>query len=257
LANAEKLLAEIEPERDYPYQYICYRITDFRPDSYPDLLISGVDLDHDLRPFVKALNQCTPALAEETVAEPVLTLDEISKQLNVSTKTIRRWRKRGLVGVRVVRNGRRQVGFVQSVVDRFLVTNREQVERGSRFSQLTEVEKEDIVRRARRLARVGGGTLTEVSKRVARRLGRSIETVRYTIKNFDRAHPEQALFPEVTGPLDSTTKLTIFSSYRRGIAVETLAKRFHRTRNSVYRVIHEMRAQRLLDQPLEYIYHSS
>ena len=39
--------------------------------------------------------------------------------------------------------------------------------------------------------------------------------------------------------------------------METLARRFHRTRNSVYRIINEMRAQRLLDQPLEYIYHPS
>src|SRR5205085_3456394 len=43
----------------------------------------------------------------------------------------------------------------------------------------------------------------------------------------------------------------------RGISVDTLAKRFHRTRTSVYRVINEVRAQRLLDQPLEYISHPS
>ena len=55
--------------------------------------------------------------------EPVLTLEEISKQLNVSTKTISRWRDRGLVGRRIVCNGRRQVGFLQSLVDRFLAAN--------------------------------------------------------------------------------------------------------------------------------------
>src|SRR5262249_18978341 len=57
--------------------------------------------------------------------------------------------------------------------------------------------------------------------------------------------------------LDDATKDMIFSSYRRGISVDTLAKRFHRTRTSVYRVINEVRAQQLLDQPLEYIYHPS
>ena len=36
-----------------------------------------------------------------------------------------------------------------------------------------------------------------------------------------------------------------------------LAKRFQRTRTSMYRVINEVRAQRLLDQPLDYIYHPS
>ncbi len=255
VARAERLLTEIDANKVYPYQYVCFRITEFRPDSYPDLLIPGTDLENDLCRMIEELVRRTPAVPVEEVPEPVLTLEQMSKQLNVSTKTISRWRRCGLVGRKVVCNGRSQVGFVQSVVDHFLLANQDRVARGSRFSQLSEEEKEEILRRARRLLRVSGGTLTEVSRRIARRLGRSPETVRYTIKNFDRAHPDQALFPDVTGPLDSDTKQIIYSSYRRGISVDTLAKRFRRTRTSMYRVINEVRAQRLLDQPLEYIDH--
>jgi RNA polymerase sigma factor (sigma-70 family) len=149
------------------------------------------------------------------------------------------------------------VGYLRSLVDRFLAANQERVERGGRFSQLSEIEKEEILRRAKRLARVSSGTLTEISRRIGRRLGRSAETIRYTIKNFDRSHPEQALFPAVTGPLAEETKQVIYASYRRGIPVETLAKRFQRTRTSIYRVINEARARRLLDQPLDYIYNTS
>jgi RNA polymerase sigma factor (sigma-70 family) len=257
LTRAEKLLAEIDPVKQYPYQFVCFRITDFRPDSFPDLLIDGRDLEHDLCLMIELLARSTPAVPVEAVPEPVLTLDQISKRLNVSTKTISRWRNRGLVSRRVVCNGRSQVGFVQSVVDRFLASNQDRVQKSSRFSQLSDEEKEEILRRARRLSRVSGGTLTEVSRRIARRLGRSPETVRYTIKNFDREHPEQALFPAVTGPLDADTKQVIYSSYRRGISVDTLAKRFGRTRTSVYRVINETRAERLLEQPLEHIPHPS
>ncbi len=104
---------------------------------------------------------------------------------------------------------------------------------------------------------MGAGSLTEISKRIARRLGRSPETVRYTIKNFDREHPEQALFPSVNGTFDPTTKLLIFNSFRRGVPVETLAKRFSRTRSSMYRVLNEIRAQRLMEQRIDYIYHDS
>src|SRR5207302_1369064 len=111
---------------------------------------------------------------------------------NVSTKTVRRWRERGLVGRRFLSHGRHLVGFAASDVERFATENQERVERSSRFSQLTEDEKGDILRRARRLSRVEGGTLTEVSRRIARRLGRSVETIRYTIKNHDREHPDQA-----------------------------------------------------------------
>jgi RNA polymerase sigma factor (sigma-70 family) len=257
LARAERLLAELDPNKQYPYQYVCYRVTEFRPDSYPDLFIEGRDLEHDLWLMIECLARTTPPVPVESVPEPVLTLEQISKRLNVSTKTISRWRQRGLVSRRVLCNGRKQVGFVQSVVDRFLKSNQEHVEKSSRFSQLSEEEKEDILRRAKRLSRVSGGTLTEVSRRIARRLGRSPETVRYTIKNFDREHPDQALFPSVTGPLDRETKQVIYSSYRRGIPVDTLAKRFRRTRTSVYRVINEERARQLLEQPLDYLYHDS
>jgi len=250
LARAERLLTEIDQGRQYPYPFVCFRVTDYRPDSYSDLLIEGQDLVHDLQLMIESLT--VPA---DPTVETVITLDEISKKLNVSTKTIRRWRKLGLVGRRVICNGKTQIGYTQAVIDRFLASNPDRVRKGGQFSQMSEVEKEEILRRAKRLSRVHGGTLTEVSRRIARKLGRSAETIRYTIKNFDREHPDQALFPNLTGPLDKDTKEIIYSSYRRGIAVDTLAKRFQRTRTSVYRVINEVRAQRLLDQPLEYIPH--
>jgi RNA polymerase sigma factor (sigma-70 family) len=249
LGRVEKLLTEIEPGKQYPYQYICYRITEFRPESYPDLLVEGRDLDHDLRQMAEMLRPV------ELAVEPVWTLEEVSKHLRVSTKTIRRWKSRGLLGMRMITNGRQQIGFPKSVVEQFLAKNREHVERGSRFSQLTDEDKDEILRRARRLSRVTGGTLTEISRRIARRMDRSVETIRYTIKNWDREHPEQAMFPNLTGPLEEAAKQVIYNSYRRGITVETLAKRFNRTRTSMYRVINEVRAQRLLEQPLDYMYH--
>jgi RNA polymerase primary sigma factor len=184
-------------------------------------------------------------------------MEQMSRRLNVSTKTLSRWRHRGLVGRRVVSNGRQQLGYLQSVVNRFMAANKDRVEKSGRFSQLTDDEREDILRRAKRLSRVSMSTLTDVSRRVARRLGRSIEAVRYTIRNYDREHPDQALFPNRDGTLTATNKQTLYSLHRRGISVETLAKRYHRTRNSMYRIVNEVRAQRLLSQPLDYIYNES
>ncbi len=258
LGRAERLLTEIDDIKDYPYQFVCFRITDFRPDSYPDLLIPGSELKHDLCLLITELAKSMPAVPVESMQEPVMTLDQMSERLQVSTKTINRWRRRGLIGLPVVYNGRRQVGFLPSLVEPFLSANQERVERSARFTQLSDGEKEEILRRARRFARVGTGSLSEISRRIARRLGRSPETIRYTIKNFDREHPDQALYPPLmSGPLDTETQGLIYSSYRRGIPVETLAKRFHRTRNSMYRVINEVCAKRLLERPVECIYNAS
>jgi RNA polymerase primary sigma factor len=238
--QARRLLGEIEPGKRYPYQFVCFRVTGFRPDAHADLLIDGAALAGDLREMIRLLDD-------------VVTLEEVSTRLNVSTKTIRRWRKFGLEGKLILRHGKRQLSFRQSLVEDFLATQRDRVERGGRFSQMTDAEREEVLRRAKRLSHIGGGTLTEVSRRIARRVGRSVEAIRYTIKNYDREHPDQALFPNLTGPLNAETKQIIYSSFRRGIKVDTLAKRFQRTRTSMYRVINEVRAQRLLEQPLDYI----
>jgi len=257
LQRAERLLAEVIDSKQYPYQFVCYRITDYRPDSYPDLVMTGEELRHDLGLLIAELAGSLPAIPIEEVTEPVLTLEQLSEKLNVTTKTLNRWRKRGLIGLPILCKGRRQVGFLPSVVGPYLDTYKDRVAQSGRFSQMSDLEREDILRRARRLARVSSSNLTEVSKRISRRLGRSTEAVRYTIKNFDREHPEQAMFPGTNGPLNTEAKQLIFNSFRRGIAVDALARRFQRTRTSIYRVVNEMRAQRLLDQPLDYIYHAS
>ena len=41
LHRAERLLAEIDLARQYPYQFICFRLTEYRPDSYPCLLYTS------------------------------------------------------------------------------------------------------------------------------------------------------------------------------------------------------------------------
>lgn len=252
LQRAEQLLQETDPEKTYSYQYVNYRLTNFRTELFPDLQIEGADLIHDLRQMIETLS--VPA---DAVKEPMLTLEEVSRRWNVSTKTIRRWRERGLVGRRIVRDGRYQLEFPQSAIDRFMAANKTRVERSSRFSQLSDTEKDEILRRAKRLSRVGVGTLTEVSRRIGRRVGRSAETVRYTIRNYDRQHPGELLFPDSGTPISEETKQLICNAHRRGISVEKLAKRFGRSRRAINVALCENRARRLLDKPLEYIYHPS
>jgi RNA polymerase sigma factor (sigma-70 family) len=104
---------------------------------------------------------------------------------------------------------------------------------------------------------MSNGSLTEISRRIARRLGRSPETVRYTIKNFDRQHPGDALFPTSSGPVPEEAKQSMFSLFRRGIGVESLSQQFRRNRGVIYRAIHEMQARQLLSQASEPVPHLS
>ena len=249
--RAEKLLGELDAGRTYTYEYLCYRITDFRPESFPNLKLSGKDAGHDLRLFVEDLSDAADVPAT-SAGEHVWTVEELSKLFKVSTKTISRWRQQGLVSRRFVFDGRKRVGFLKSSVDQFVAHNEDRVRRGSSFSQLNDEEREDIVERARRLARAGA-CLADVTRRVAKKMNRSVETIRYTLKQFDREHPELAIFPHLTGPLTEEGKKEIYQQYRRGAPIEALARRYHRTRTSIYRVINEMRALRIMELPLDFI----
>lgn len=266
IANAQKLLGEVDPGKAYPYQYVCFRVTDYRSDAHADLRISGEDLRHDLTLFIRRVEKSVPPVPAEQTVEPMLTLEEVSKRFNVSTKTISRWRVKGLTARRVKVNGRSQLGFPTVAVEKFVADHKVLVEKGARFSHLTDAEKEDILRMAREL-RDNGRTLTESSKSIATKLGRSPEAVRYTIKNFDRMHPEAALYPHVAGPLTDAAKHQIYLAKRQhdddlknakptGETVNLIAKRFGRTRSSMYRVVNEVRAKELVRTPVDYIYNA-
>jgi RNA polymerase primary sigma factor/RNA polymerase sigma factor len=250
--RAERLIGELEPRKLYSYEYLCYRITEYRPDAGTPNTMSGAEASHDLRLFVEDVSDAADIRAEDA-GEPVHTVEELSKLFKVSTKTISRWRRQGLISRRFIFEGRKRVGFLRSSVERFVEQNQERVKRGEKFSQLSASERDEIVDRARRLAR-SGQCPSEVARRVSQQMGRSVETIRYTLKQFDDRHPELAVFPNRSGPLNDETKCKVYQQFRRGVPVEVLAKRHCRTRTSIYRIVNEMRARRILELPLDYIY---
>jgi RNA polymerase primary sigma factor len=249
--RAERLLTEIDPGRVYPYDYLCFRITDFRPTSFANTKLSGEQASHDLRLFVEDLTDAASVPADRA-GEEVLTVDELAKKFNVSTKTISRWRQQGLVSRRFVFDGRKRVGFLRSSVERFVGENTERVQRGSNFSQMSEEERDEIVSRARRLA-AAGGCPSDIARRIATKMNRSVETIRYTLKQFDQEHSDLAVFPANTGPLSDETKQKIYEQHRRDVPAEELAKRYCRTKTSIYRIVNEMRAKRIWELPLDYM----
>ncbi|MEO1615725.1 MAG: sigma-70 family RNA polymerase sigma factor [Planctomycetota bacterium] len=251
-AAAESLLAEVEPERDYSYDYLTFRITNYRSDRSARHNIASADLTHDLRLLIEDLSELADLSVEE-VAEQVHTVQDLSRQFNVSTKTISRWREAGLVSRRLLFGGRKRIGFLNSSVEHFVANNRAKIQRGERFSQLSEDEKTEIIERARQLVE-GGAALADVTRLLSNQMGRSAETIRYTLKNFDADNTSIAIFPHHRGVLTDDDKRSIFSQYLSGISVPQLCRRFNRTRTSIQRILVDMRRQRIMELPLDYIY---
>lgn len=248
---AERLLEELEPNRVYPYAYLCYRVTQFHPQEHARLPISGEEAIHDLRLLIEDLTNAAEIPVEQA-GQRVWTVEELCDYFRVSPKTISRWRRDGLTARRFVFGGRKRVGFLQSSVDRFVEQRAERVRRSGRFSQLSQAERDWILRRARRMA-AAGICLQDAAKRLAHRLGRSLETIRAAIRKFDQQYPQLAIFPDHTGPIRAETRRKIYQEYRLGQSAAELAKKYCRSKTSIHRIIAEARAEQILQFPLEYI----
>jgi RNA polymerase primary sigma factor len=253
MLQAERLFDELRPDAEYPYQDLCQRLTGYKPESYPDLSIPGDEAQHDLRLLIEDLSDSVD-LKADAMPEEVYTVDQVSKRFNVSTKTVDRWRERGLVSFRLVFGNRKRIGFLASSLDRFARTHADDISRGAKFSQLSEVERDQIIERARRMAR-HGGCPSEISKRIARTMGRATETIRYTLKAYDETHPDAAIFPAAGPTMTDQGKADIMRLFREGQSVDEISRRFCRTKSSVYRIVTEMRARRLLELSIEFMAH--
>ncbi len=253
--RAEKLLGEIDFQRDYPFEFIYFRITEVRPEANSRKMVRGEDAAHDLRLFVEDVTDSLD-LPIEDAPEPVHTVDDLSRMFNVSTKTISRWRDQGLVSRRFVTEGRKRVGFLHSSVERFVAKNKRRVRRGKVFSQLTKDERAEIIERARSIAK-SGASLSEVARRVAETVDRSAETIRYTIKNFDRKYPAQAVFPVARKHLTLDEKEAIYRGFVRGQEVGQLARQYSRARSTIVKVINESRAAIIAELPLDCVMNDS
>ncbi|MDX2036962.1 MAG: sigma-70 family RNA polymerase sigma factor [Isosphaeraceae bacterium] len=259
IERAETLLAELVDEKRYPYDYICYRITGFRPEAMPDSILDGTDARNDVRLFIEDLS-ATLEIPVEQAGEPVWTVEEVSRRHNVSTRTVNRWRAQGLVARRFLIDGKLKVGFLESSLERFVDGHRAQVERGTRFRSVSEAERDEIIHRARRMSRVAGRqSRTEIARRIAKKMGRSPETIRLIIEKHNTDAVERPIFPPSSSPLDEETKEKIYRLYNdgHGISLEILAKQFDRTRSSIHRVIIEMRARKILAVKVEAMPHPS
>ena len=261
LNAAEELLHSVEPQKAYPLEFVIYRITGYRPRSLHENLLTGLALQHDLGLLIERVSE-TLDVTSDTAREPVLSIDDVTERFNVTSKTIQRWRRKGLPARRFIfPDGKRRVGFLIGSVERFFAAHRDQVPLGTNLSQVDEPERLEILRRARRLAAHGVCCADEIARRIARRLNRSPVTVLHTIRRHDRQHPHDAILRHDPRPLDEEDRQRIVRGFRRGRSLKSLARKTGHTWATIYRVIMGERIERLnrrktrfIDDPL---YHQS
>jgi RNA polymerase sigma factor (sigma-70 family) len=249
--RAEQYIGTLDPAGTYGYQDLCEQVTAFRPQSYPDMQISGADAAHDLRLFVEELS-ASVNLPAENAGEPVLTVDDVSRKFNVSTKTVDRWRKRGLVSRKFQFGTKSRIGFLASSIDRFVHEHEDDVFRGSKFSQLSNNERDEIIGQAREMTRFGACP-QEVSRKLSTTFERSPETIRTALRQHDQENPGNRVFTKGGEELSPARREEMYLKFQEGTPVDTLAQEYCRTRTSVYRIIAEVRAEKLTGETIAFM----
>lgn len=254
LTRAEELLTIVDPHREYPFEFICYKITDYRPKGgISDKFISGTDLINGLTLFI---NKVATQLVQNAADQPeiILTADQIAKNISVSTKTIHRWHKKGLRGrVYIFKDGKKKLGFSQSTVDNFLAQNPGIVKKAGNFSRLTSDEKNRIIALSSELATKKRANRNQIIQQVATQTHRSPETIRMLLVKHDIESKEISPFRKSFGKMHPRDIKQLCKLYNQGIAIEELMAKYDRSRSSIYRIINNQRAKDLLAKKVSFI----
>ncbi|MCB9851013.1 MAG: sigma-70 family RNA polymerase sigma factor [Phycisphaerales bacterium] len=249
------LLGLVDAEKSYPYDMVCFHITGYRNRRNSERpAIPGDKLVGDLVTLAEHITRKN-AIPVAEVGEPVRGYEELASDLKVSTKTIRRWRKRGLMGFRVAdTDGVSRLVYLGSTVDRFVESNKSLVERGAAFKQLSASEKTKIIELARKLLSERRRKLHIVAREISEQTGRAVETIRYTLRRYDQAHPDKALFGRNGLPAAPEQQRKIWRAHEQGNDNAKIARLFGITVEEVQRNLLEMQARKLKAEPVAYIH---
>jgi RNA polymerase primary sigma factor len=254
LTAAEVLLHDLHSDKAYPIDFVVYRITGYQPKTNANTdLLTGLALQHDLGLLIEQVSDGLN-LQAASLGEPVLSIDDVTERFDVTSKTIQRWRRKGLPARRFTfADGKRRVGFFLSSVERFIAAHRDQLGSTTLCTALLDDEQSLIVRHARRLAVQCGCCENEISLRLGKKFHRTPMTVLHTLRKHDALHPDQAVLPLAAAPLTDEQLARIITGRKRGLSIKSLARKLHRPRSIVYRALVQDRVARLNKRKIRFI----
>jgi RNA polymerase primary sigma factor/RNA polymerase sigma factor len=257
LFRVEKLIQSLEPGKNYAFSRIYYAITKYSKKQDPehaDVFFETGVLRPDLRLLLAELasRHVTPV---GEIPEQILQLAEVEKRFSISSRTLYRWRKRGLFARKYIFEDKsRRLGVLSSTLDHFVENNEDLVASAQTFSRISETDKDDIIRRSREFVLSRGWNLTRISAHLANEFTRSREAIRYTLRAHDENNPDTPIFGRSKRALSDEERRSICGEYLSERAIDELLRQYDSSRNGVYGVIKDIKSGDIaLDVP-EYVY---
>jgi DNA-binding MarR family transcriptional regulator len=197
----------------------------------------------DLATFIGHLSHCLDLESNQQPRSSV-PLTEAARRLNVSSRTLQRYRQRGLVcHYLVFPDGVKRLACFEDALQRFVQQHREHVARAAAFTRVGDDVLDSMINAARETQRRRGLSLNATARRLALRYGRSHETLRGILKQHDRKSVEP-IFDD-GGAIKTREARIICRAARMGMSPSALARRLGRTTPTVHRAINVGRRQQL------------
>jgi RNA polymerase sigma factor (sigma-70 family) len=252
--RAERLIRLIDPEKLYPYDFICYKLTDYKPKEIPNSqLILGIDLVTDLAAFIAQVTRQCPVLPN-MLPEQGLMVDRLIADNEFPPKAMNEWNSLGLVQRSIIEPGGLKQVVLQGTWQWFIEKNERLVAKAAAMCQLTCDQRRRIVQQAKELYQNGELSRTDVEQILADKHLRAMETIRFILDTHDKdAELDDRIFP-VKVKLTEQVVEQIFDMFSRGVSVEQLSRTFGRSQAVISKAINQVRRQRWQSISIEYIY---
>lgn len=233
--HAESMLAVIDAEGAYPEDWVVQRITGYRPDIPAPAIIPGQALLADLAALIERLSIAAAYRAAELDGARWLAPAELARELGITTRTLQRLRRRGLLV-------RRAAGPGGKPVTRYnLDSARRLLAAGAAPASPRRVGPEETAQIARkvRVARASHSRsgATRAIAATAKEHERSPSTIRRALKKSGALRDRPAL--------SSGQRAAVLAALESGDTAAAIARRLGRTAATIHRAASLARAARL------------
>jgi len=93
----------------------------------------------------------------------------------------------------------------------------------------------------------------QIINKIAAETGRSHETIRCTLLNYEKENPNKKIFNRPSGVVSPLQISEIYKLYKQGCAVRELMEKYNRSKSSIYRLINQRRAKVILARKIDFI----
>ena len=179
LADAEAFVGDITADGEYPYELVVDRVTRYRPEGVRvGSVVPGSALLHDMTAFILRLSRRDPLLS--SLRGGALHAADVARALNVSARTLARFRSDGLV-MHHVRDagGPVRVACFPDALQAFRERAAARVDRAGRTVRMGTDARAELRSRAVELCAAGGRvSLHAMATRLAPVFGCSVRAAR-------------------------------------------------------------------------------